>query len=114
MDFLCAGGLTLRPGVQKDGTFDMLAREYADLLPGYRKLYAAELPSGIPDPRYLERLSSRIRAALSEHAIPGRIPRRLFAGLVPRYTEVSVLLEHRGFERGEPGGRLRPHGPRIC
>jgi hypothetical protein len=36
-----------------------------------------------------------------------------FLGLVPLYTEVAVLLEHRGYERGEAGGgagRLRRAG----
>jgi hypothetical protein len=32
------------------------------------------------------------------------MPRRLFHGLVPLYTELSVLLEHRGYERKEPAG----------
>jgi DNA repair photolyase len=103
-DFVCYGGLTLRPGVQKDGFFSVLARHYPDLFPGYHKLYSAERPSGTPDLRYFARLDSRCRAALAHHGIPGRMPQHIFHGLVPSYTEVSVLLEHRGFERGEPGG----------
>jgi DNA repair photolyase len=108
VDFVCYGGLTLRPGVQKDGFLAVLARHHPELLPGYRKLYSADHGSGAPDPRYVARLDGRCRAALARHAMPGRMPQHIFHGLVPSYTEVSVLLEHRGFQRGEAGGG---HGP---
>jgi DNA repair photolyase len=104
VDYMCMGGLTLRPGNQKQGFFAVLAREFPDLVPGYQKLYCEERSSGLPDSRYLERLDGRTRTALQKHQLPGRMPRRLFHGLVPLYTELAVLLEHRGFERGEPGG----------
>jgi DNA repair photolyase len=109
VDFLCAAGLTLRPGVQRDGYLAVLAKEFPALLPGCHKLFARARASGTPDPRYLERLDGRIRAALAEHGVPGRMPRRLFAGRVPLYTEIGVLLEHRGYERSETGG----HGGRL-
>jgi DNA repair photolyase len=104
VDFLCYGGLTLRSGIQKDGFLAVLERAHPDLVPGYRKLYAAGLRSGAPDRRYLERLDGRCRAALAKHGMPGRMPWHIFHGLVPTYTELAVLLEHRGFARGEPGG----------
>jgi len=103
-EFVCYGGLTLRPGAQKEGFFAVLARSYPELVSGYHKLYSAERASGIPDLRYFERLDQRCRGALAHHGMPGRMPRRIFTRLVPSYTELSVLLEHRGFERGEPGG----------
>jgi DNA repair photolyase len=108
VDFLCYGGLTLRPGIQKEGFFAVLARSYPALLPGYRKLFQMDRSSGIPDTRYFQRLDGRCRIALARHGMPGRMPLRIFHGLVPTYTELSVLLEHRGFERGEPGGGQGP------
>ncbi len=107
-DFACYGGLTLRPGVQKDGFLAVLGRHCPELLPGYHQLYAAARASGAPDPRYIARLDRRCRAAWARHTMPGRMPQHVFHGHVPSYTEVSVLLEHRGFERGEAGGG---HGP---
>jgi DNA repair photolyase len=104
VDFLCPGGLTLRPGIQKDGFFAVLESAYPELVVGYGRLFHAERASGIPDPRYLERLDRRCREALAKQGMPGRMPWRLFHGLVPAYTELAVLLEHRGFERGEPAG----------
>jgi hypothetical protein len=32
------------------------------------------------------------------------MPHAVFHGRVPLYTEVAVLLEHRGWQQGEPGG----------
>ncbi len=104
VDFVCLGGLTLRPGVQKEGFFAVLARHFPDLMPGYQRLFREARASGMPDSRYLERLNARTRAALQAHHLPGRMPARLFHGLVPLYTELAVRLEHRGFERGEPAG----------
>jgi hypothetical protein len=104
VDFLCFGGLTLRPGVQRNGFFAVLERTYPELVPGYRKLFSVERASGLPDPVYLDRLDGRCRAALARHAMPGRMPQHIFHGLVPTYAELAVLLEHRGFARGEPGG----------
>ena len=104
VDFVCAGGLTLRPGRQKDGFFAVLVREHPELVPGYRKLYREDRSSGAPDPRYSERLYRRCRELADQHNLPGRMPQRLFHGLVPLYTELSVLLEHRGYESKENGG----------
>jgi DNA repair photolyase len=104
VDFVCVSGLTLRPGRQKDGFFAVLGREFPDLVPGYEKLYRENRPSGVPDPRYSDRLYRRCRELQDKHNLPGRMPRRLFHGLVPSYTELSVLLEHLGHERQETGG----------
>jgi DNA repair photolyase len=104
VDFVCAGGLTLRPGRQKDGFFAVLAREFPELVPGYQKLYREDRASGAPDPRYSDRLYQRCHELQGQHKLPGRMPQRLFHGLVPIYTELSVLLEHRAYERKEAGG----------
>ena len=82
----------------------MLGRQWPALVPGYEKLYRDNRPSGAPDPRYSERLYRRCRDLQDKHKLPGRMPQRLFHGLVPSYTELSVLLEHRGYERQETGG----------
>jgi DNA repair photolyase len=104
VDFVCVGGLTLRPGRQKEGFFTLLAREFPEMVPGYLRLYRENRTSGAPDARYSERLYQRCRELQDQHQLPGRMPQRLFHGLVPMYTELSVLLEHRGYERKETGG----------
>jgi DNA repair photolyase len=117
VDFVCVGGLTLRPGRQKDGFFAALAREFPELVPGYQKLYREDRPSGAPDARYSERLYRRCRELQDQHDLLGRMPQRLFHGLVPLYTELSVLLEHRGYQRketGGPNGRLARAGQAVA
>jgi hypothetical protein len=86
----------------------VLGRAYPELLPGYRRLYQSERRSGMPDVRYLARLDGRCREALSRYRLPGRMPLHIFRGMVPTYTAASVLLEHKGFEQGEPGGGQGP------
>jgi DNA repair photolyase len=107
-ELVCCGGLTLRPGIQQEGFFALLEREYPDLLFGYRKLYASGRASGTPDGRYLERLDRRCRDVLAAQGMPGRMPAHVFHGLLPTYAELAVLLEHRGFARGEPGNGQGP------
>jgi DNA repair photolyase len=102
-DFLCGGGLTLRPGAQKHGYLGVIQRDYPDLVHGYEAAYRVERASGTPDARYLMRVEQRFRTARARYGIAGRVPHALFAGLLPQYAEVGVLLEHRAFESGTPG-----------
>lgn len=98
-DFLLYGGLTLRPGVQKEKYLAVLAEHHPEHLAGYRAVYGRELPSGAPDPRYSARVEERFRVALGRQRLPARPPRALFTGQLPLYAEVAVLLEHREHER---------------
>ena len=100
-DFMPGSALTLRPGNQQRTYLTVIERDYPALLPGYRAAYRAQRPSGIPAARYLTRVAARFREAQERHGIPGRAPHALFAGRMPEYAEVGVLLEHLAFERGE-------------
>jgi DNA repair photolyase len=108
LDFLCFGGLTLRPGRQLEGYLDLISECYPQHLEGYRRLYRQRRASGSGDWRYYERLERRHADAAARHGLPGRIPRALFSGLVPLYTEVAVLLEHREFSARQAGQRRVP------
>jgi len=100
VDFVLAGGLTLRPGVQMDSYLRVVREHDASLLDGYQKLYRARRASGTGDSRYYDRLERRFHEASVRHGLPGRIPRALFQGRVPLYTEIAVLLEHEEFMAG--------------
>jgi DNA repair photolyase len=93
-EFVCFGGLTLRPGRQKDCYYDALRAHWPHLVHGYDRAFASAKPSGAPDPRYNVKITQRFAVALAQSGLPSRIPRSIFAGIVPRYTEASVLLEH--------------------
>ncbi|HEY3358676.1 MAG TPA: radical SAM protein [Polyangia bacterium] len=82
-DFVCLGGLTLRPGVQAETYRAALAEAHPDLVPGYDRLYRAAARSGAPEPRYLDRLEARGAAARRAADLPGRVPWPIFRGLLP-------------------------------
>ncbi len=107
VDFVCVGGLTLRPGAQKETYLAAIGACYPQHLEGYRRVYASARDSGAADPRYYRRLDERFRDALARHEMPSRPPRRLFSGLVPCYVEVAVLLEHEEHRRALAGQRVR-------
>jgi len=94
VDFVSFGGLTLRPGVQRETYLQTVAEHYPTLLDGYARAYRSGHRSGAPDRRYLKRVDDRFHTALQRHGLPARPPRRLFQGMMPLYAELAVLLEH--------------------
>ena len=113
VDFVAFGGMTLRPGRQKDGYFSVIREHHGDLLWGYERIYRDDLASGRADSRYYDRVDSRFLESLQRHQLPARMPRRLFTGMLPVYTEAAVLLEHEEHEqhrRGRSGGGLSRAG----
>jgi DNA repair photolyase len=107
VDFVLYGGLTLRPGTQKQHMLRAVEAADPSLLPGYRRVYRDPRPSGVPDLEYLRRVDDRFVDALSRRGLASRIPRGLFTGLMPVYSEVAVLLEHRD-EAERRAGRPAP------
>ena len=49
-EFIIVGGLTLRPGRNKNEFFYTIEKNFADLLPKFRKLYGNNHRGGQPDP----------------------------------------------------------------
>lgn len=94
VDFLCFGGLTLRPGAQMETYLAAIRRHRPQHLEGYHRLYRSQRPSGAGDGRYYARVDARFHDALRRHGLPARMPRRLFSARIPAYAEVAILLEH--------------------
>jgi DNA repair photolyase len=94
VDFVIPGGLTLRPGRQKDFFLDRLAASHPDLVPRYRELYGEDRPSGACRPAYGREMMARFARMLEAAGIPTRIPHRLYRGRLPLYDELHVLLCH--------------------
>ena len=94
VDFIQAGGLTLRPGRQKEYYLRRLERSYPVHLPLYDELYRENRPSGAPIAAYTRRLA---RMFLREHArigLPYLMPHHIYARHLATYDEASVLLQH--------------------
>lgn len=92
--FVMPGGLTLRPGRQKDFYMKHLAEAYPGLVDRYRKIYGEELQSGASTRQYRDGLSERITAALQASGVPFLLPHALYRERVPLYDELHLLLQH--------------------
>lgn len=106
-DFVVCGGLTLRPGIQKQTYLSYVREHHRELLAGYERVYGVPRASGAPDFRYVQRVDERFRRALRRQGLPSRVPRRFFRGRMPIYAEVAVLLEH------EDAGRRLAEEPEL-
>ena len=94
VDFIMPGGLTLRPGRQKDFFMGHLRRHQPDLLPLYEELYREERASGAPLTAYTSALHSRLAAHHARVGLPWLLPHRVYRNHLHRYDEVNVLLHH--------------------
>ncbi len=94
VDFVLPGGLTLRPGRQKQLFFERLRTFRPDLVPRYQHLYGEDRPSGAPIPSYSDDVHRRATAVLQEAGLPIRMPHAIYRGRLPVYDEVHVLLQH--------------------
>lgn len=110
VDWIMPGGLTLRPGRQKDVYLDTLRCRRPDQVERTLDLYAEERPSGAPKQGASRELWTRFGAARRRVGLPPMMPHRSFRELVPRFDELSLLfrdmLELYG-ERGADTGRLK-------
>jgi len=92
--FVMPGGLTLRPGRQKDFYMEHLAAHFPGLVGRYRKIYAEERTSGACTRHYRDGLSARFASAFNGTGVPFLLPHALYRGAVPLYDELYLLLLH--------------------
>jgi DNA repair photolyase len=92
--FVMPGGLTLRPGRQKDFFMAALAEHFPGLVEHYREIYAEERPSGSCTQRYRDACGRRI--ARATRGVPFLLPHAVYRNRVPLYDELHLLLQHMG------------------
>jgi DNA repair photolyase len=92
--FVMPGGLTLRPGRQKDFHMAHLAEAYPGLVDSYRRIYAEERPSGTCTREYRDALAERTARAVKDAGVPFLLPHALYRARVPLYDELHLLLQH--------------------
>lgn len=92
VDFVMPGGLTLRPGRQKDFFFTALGSYRRDLVDTYRSLYQEERASGMPLPGSARLLMQRLAPIRREFALPYLLPHSVFARMLPPHDSLRVLL----------------------
>lgn len=110
VDLIMPGGLTLRPGRQKDVAMNHLRQNRPNLVSEYEHIYREERMSGSPAADYIEPLYPRFAALNAEYGVPWLVPHRIYRGRLRIYDEVNVLLHHMGelYEsRGVPTRSLK-------
>jgi hypothetical protein len=94
VDFAMPGGLTLRPGVQKEAFMNTLKQYSERLVATYRQIYREERLSGSPDKAYSQEIARRLSPLTQEFGIPVEMPHAAYRNLLPVYDEVYILLSH--------------------
>jgi DNA repair photolyase len=94
VDFAMPGGLTLRPGIQKQTFMATLQQFSGDLVSRYRDIYREDRPSGAPANDYYHNIMQRNAALSQQHGIPPEVPHYTYRNLLPVYDEVYLLLSH--------------------
>ncbi len=97
IDFVCFGGMTLKPGRQKDYFMDFISREFNGLLPKYEKLYGNNNSWGSPPADYARITGRLFDSAATRYRMPKRMPPFLWAPLVSRSEQIIIILEQLGY-----------------
>ena len=105
VDFIVPGGLTLRPGRQKQVFLQQLSAwlqtdssgcsenfSSGDLLTLYDRLYANQLASGNPMPAYRKQLEQRFRSLHRATRVAPFIPHRVYRRHLNTADELYILL----------------------
>ena len=116
VDFALAGGLTLRPGRQKEHFFKVLREHRPDLEGLYHELYREERPSGSPVWAHRREQQGRIEAARKDIELPWLLPHKGLRRLLQPHDELAVVFWQMGElyqAHGVDTARLRRAGQRY-
>lgn len=94
VDFIMPGGLTLRPGRQKDLFLEVLDHHYPHLSNRYREIFAQNLRSGAPSSSYGHRLRLRLAPVIEKYGIPSLVPHAVYRDRLPLQDSIHILLSH--------------------
>jgi DNA repair photolyase len=94
VDFIMPGGLTLRPGRQKDFYLARIRQAYPSLTDTYLDLFRENRESGAPIKEYSRRLAAKCWNANKKHEIPFLVPHYVYRNRLHIYDEMNVLMHH--------------------
>lgn len=108
--FVMPGGLTLRPGRQKDHFMGVLARFAPEHVAAYRDIYAEERQSGMPKADYYAPRDAAWKRMLAARELSALAPQAVHSRLLAPPDSLLVLLSHMATlyaARGVPTAGLR-------
>ncbi len=91
-DFIIHGGMTLKPGRQREYFLRVLKEKYPQLMSEYTLIYK-ENKWGAATPEYYRSIARTFDAVATHYRIPKRIPARIFRDLLDENTLISVILD---------------------
>ncbi len=94
VDFIIPGGLTLRPGRQKELFLDIINKQFPKRQNDIKQIYSENRPSGSPGSSYYSKFGQEISQIEAAFNIPNVAPHRLYQGVMPKYDEIFILLSH--------------------
>ena len=116
VDFALSGGLTLRPGRQKDYFFSVLREHRPDLVGFYRESFGEERPSGAPVWSVRAEQQRRIEQARQGSGLPWLMPHKAMRRLLLPHDELAIVFWQMGElyrARGVETQRLRQSAKRY-
>jgi DNA repair photolyase len=99
--YVLFGGMTLKPGRQKEHYLETLARVRPDLVPGCRGLYAGPESErwGNPPRAYEQAVAANFARAARRHGVPIRIPLSFASTLLDEREMAEMRAAHARAER---------------
>lgn len=92
VDFIIFGGLTLKPGRQKDYFINTLTKYDANLIHDYNNIYLNN-KWGMAKQQYYNALNKLVLSVNKKYNIPLRIPSTIYKNILDENDFVSVILE---------------------
>lgn len=102
-DFMMPGGLTLRPGIQKDTFMRTINEFYPDLKSSYEQIYSENRASGAPSLDSRNKASHLYKKMNSQSGLPMLAPHAIFKGQVSLYEEIYLLFLQMGITYSNRG-----------
>lgn len=93
-EFVYPGGLTLRPGRQKDCFVSLVRESFPNLAPLYAKVYGEERPSGMPRMDYAAPRDRDWGSWLDARGTPRLVPHSIYRDFLSAPDSLFVLLCH--------------------
>ncbi|MDP2792130.1 MAG: radical SAM protein [Rectinemataceae bacterium] len=109
-DAIMPGGLTLRPGRQKELYLNTIAGHYPQLLNLYEEMYRENRPSGAPLHSFSRELLTRCGRHLDALGVPWLMPHSKWAPMVSLCDSIHILLSDMVllYQAHKPGIDIKP------
>jgi DNA repair photolyase len=107
VSFIMPGGLTLRPGRQKDLYLDEVSAFKPELMPGYERIYAENRLSGAPIKEAAAALRRRCADELKRIGLPWTLPHAVYSRFLPPHDAFRILLRDMAELYAERGVSVR-------